>query len=427
MIIDKRNLFLALLLMTVSLIAQTDVNFEEDILAVVEKSVITRSEVEVALMMDLEGELPADSAQYVEDMRQKVEELIEERLILFAAEQESIVVEQSRVKEMFEQRWEMLVSSYGGESALENALIEEGYTLETFKRKTKKQIADFLKKQSYIEQNFGRILVTEDEIEEFYETYKDSLPPSPPEVHIAAIVISIKPSQEELDKALQKLENAKVRIENGEDFGAVASEVSEDEVSAKRGGVLGKFDRGSLVEPLDSLAFSLEVGEIGGPIYTPMGFHLVKVISKTGFEVEIAHILVTAAVTPGRKEELSSLADSIYGLAFECADFVSFAESLFNNGIVDEGADFGWVVEDGLGKDLKKLIIQADEGELIGPVDAEKEYQIIKVLGRREGHTPDLDSNKQYMKELTRQLKLQKLIEKHVDDLKDKFYVEMRI
>ncbi|MBK6878826.1 MAG: peptidylprolyl isomerase [Ignavibacteria bacterium] len=82
------------------------------------------------------------------------------------------------------------------------------------------------------------------------------------------------------EKAKQVLQ----RIRNGEDFAAVATEVSQDPGSAQKGGDLGYFDRRRMVQPFDSVAFLLKVGEVSDLVRTPFGWHVIKVIDIKGYE-----------------------------------------------------------------------------------------------------------------------------------------------
>jgi len=82
-----------------------------------------------------------------------------------------------------------------------------------------------------------------------------------------------------LDSAasLKKVNDVYTRIKNGEDFSKLATEVSQDPGSAAKGGDLGFFDRRRMVQPFDSAAFSLKVGEVSSPVRTPYGWHIIKV------------------------------------------------------------------------------------------------------------------------------------------------------
>jgi peptidyl-prolyl cis-trans isomerase SurA len=82
------------------------------------------------------------------------------------------------------------------------------------------------------------------------------------------------------DKAKQVL----ARIRNGEDFATVATEVSQDPGSAQKGGDLGFFDRRRMVQPFDSVAFLLKVGEVSDLVRTPFGWHVIKVTDIKEYE-----------------------------------------------------------------------------------------------------------------------------------------------
>lgn len=74
-----------------------------------------------------------------------------------------------------------------------------------------------------------------------------------------------------------KAKDALARIKNGEDFAKVASELSQDPGSKDKGGDLGFFDRRRMVQPFDSVAFTLKKGEVSDLVRTPFGWHIIKV------------------------------------------------------------------------------------------------------------------------------------------------------
>ena len=95
------------------------------------------------------------------------------------------------------------------------------------------------------------------------------------EIRARHILIRIKPGKE--DEARKLAESLLNRAKKGEDFIALAKKYSEDPGSKKNGGDLGFFSIGSMVKPFADLAFSLKVGEIGGPVKTDFGYHIIKV------------------------------------------------------------------------------------------------------------------------------------------------------
>lgn len=84
---------------------------------------------------------------------------------------------------------------------------------------------------------------------------------------------SVTRSKEEAEALARELAQ---RIEGGADFAAVAAEASEDDANKDHGGEMGTLERGLLPAPLDEALFSMEVGEVRGPIETALGFHLVR-------------------------------------------------------------------------------------------------------------------------------------------------------
>ncbi len=77
------------------------------------------------------------------------------------------------------------------------------------------------------------------------------------------------------EEALAEIEALAERIKGGEDFGAIAAEVS-DCPSGQRGGDLGRFGRGQMVREFEDAAFGMEVGETSGVIETDFGYHLIQ-------------------------------------------------------------------------------------------------------------------------------------------------------
>jgi foldase protein PrsA len=69
------------------------------------------------------------------------------------------------------------------------------------------------------------------------------------------------------------------RLNNGEDFATLAESLSEDETTRNNGGDLGWFTQEELLVPeLAQVAFSLQPGQIAGPIHTELGYHILQTI-----------------------------------------------------------------------------------------------------------------------------------------------------
>ncbi len=72
------------------------------------------------------------------------------------------------------------------------------------------------------------------------------------------------------------------QLKNGADFATLARAQSLDESSRANGGDLGWFPRrlGPIPPAVEAMAFSLQPGQVSGPIQSPLGFHVIKLEHK---------------------------------------------------------------------------------------------------------------------------------------------------
>jgi peptidyl-prolyl cis-trans isomerase D len=83
------------------------------------------------------------------------------------------------------------------------------------------------------------------------------------------------------DAVVRKLaEETLAKIKGGADFAALATKLSEDEVSASKGGDLDFFAKGAMVKEFDDVAFSLKPGETSGLVKSQFGYHIIRVTDK---------------------------------------------------------------------------------------------------------------------------------------------------
>jgi peptidyl-prolyl cis-trans isomerase D len=149
--------------------------------------------------------------------------------------------------------------------------------------------------------------------------------------HILVRVPTVGGSAAE-DQARAKAEAALARIRGGADFAAVAREVSEDRGTAPRGGDLGLIAPGELVPELDRLIEGLKPGEVGGPVRSPYGFHLVRVEARVpGAKKELKEVAGTLRATLAAEGQLRALrerAQEAQRALLGAADFAAEARRL---------------------------------------------------------------------------------------------------
>lgn len=81
------------------------------------------------------------------------------------------------------------------------------------------------------------------------------------------------------EKREQEAKDLVARLQRGEDFATLASQLSDDPYRVK-GGDLGWVHRGRLVEPLETAVWTARVGQLLGPVRSSEGFHVVRVLER---------------------------------------------------------------------------------------------------------------------------------------------------
>ena len=89
--------------------------------------------------------------------------------------------------------------------------------------------------------------------------------------------------------AWQRLNKLRQRIQNGDDFAALAKSNSEDPGSASNGGDLGWVNPGQTVPEFEKTMNALKPNEISAPVQTPFGLHLIQVLERRQRDVTNEH------------------------------------------------------------------------------------------------------------------------------------------
>jgi len=113
-----------------------------------------------------------------------------------------------------------------------------------------------------------------------------------------------------LEQATAAIAAARARIDAGEDFAAVAAEVSDDPGSKTNGGDLGFFGRGQMVGPFETAAFSAAVGDLVGPVETSFGVHLIEVLDRSEGGAQPLEQVSTSIRNRLASERASALAET---------------------------------------------------------------------------------------------------------------------
>ncbi len=161
------------------------------------------------------------------------------------------------------------------DEAFINSLQSERLALGDYRKKLSNQI--LLQKVV----NFavkGNIVISEKDIEEYYETNKEKYGEKE-KLKIRQIFFAAPEDDSQKTAIEAKAQDMIQRIQRGEDFAKLASEFSED-ASGQFGGDLGYITRGSALREIEEAAFALKIGEVSRPFWSPTGLHIIKLEDK---------------------------------------------------------------------------------------------------------------------------------------------------
>jgi len=209
--------------------------------------------------------------------KQILEQMINEELL----EEEAARQKLSVSPEAVDARFKNLQARFPSPEVFNQELSRRGLTADQLK----KNIQQGLLRHELLEKEvLKKVAVTPQELSAFYQAHKDKYVQKET-VHARHILIRVAPdaSPEDDKKAKEKATAVLVKGKNGEDFAQLAKEYSEGPTK-DRGGDLGTFGRGQMLKPFEDAAFSLKAGEIGGPVRTKFGYHIIKVEEKQTFK-----------------------------------------------------------------------------------------------------------------------------------------------
>ena len=98
------------------------------------------------------------------------------------------------------------------------------------------------------------------------------------------IRLSQKASSAAQDSAKARIDSIYACLRSGADFADLATRLSQDPGSAKRGGLLPWICTGQTLKEFEDVAFSLNKGEMSKPFLSPVGYHIVKMTDRKQLE-----------------------------------------------------------------------------------------------------------------------------------------------
>lgn len=175
---------------------------------------------------------------------------------------------------------------------------------------------------------FDKVEVSDEQLQELYQQEIAGLAEQRQAAHIL-VEVSDKVSDEEARKRIEEIAG---RVAGGEDFAALARELSEDPGSREDGGDLGFAGPGVYDPDFEKALYALKQGEVSAPVRTDYGWHLIKLLAVQAPEVPSFDSL-REKLTADLKSQLVErrfveAGQNLEGLAYESSDLEQPAQEL---------------------------------------------------------------------------------------------------
>lgn len=147
--------------------------------------------------------------------------------------------------------------------AMEQGVEKDQLVQEEIDRARKNIIVSF-----YVSRALKNITVSDKEIEDYYSAHPEKYL-SPERVRASHVLVDTP----------EKAQEILARLKKGASMDELAKTESQDP-SGKDSADIGWFEKGQMVKPFEEAAFALKVGEIGQPVKTQYGYHIIKVTGR---------------------------------------------------------------------------------------------------------------------------------------------------
>lgn len=241
----------------------------------------------------------------------------------------------------------------------------------------------------------GTVTVSEQEQKSYYEENQAGFT-SEEKVRARHILFKVEPnaSFEKSEEKRLKAEEVMKELREGADFAELAKKYSEGP-TAQGGGDLGFFGRGKMVQEFEQETFTMQPGDLLGPIRTRFGYHLVKMEEK--FPAKLMDFDQVKPVIKGKLVESKSIAiakKKLLGLISEkpgekkeWKDLAKAEKAVYMTKVVTAGRDVGSIPGSLV---ISDRAFTLNMGDKAGPFELPAGIYAARLLEIVPPHTPKL-------------------------------------
>ena len=322
------------------------------------------------------------------------------------------------------------VAQQNGLSAegMRREMAQQGLTEKTFREEIRNQL---LMQRLQNREVDGRVKVSEYDIDQYMAEQRrktGQTDMASVALNLGHILIAVpeNASQAEVAQRQARAQQALQAARTESDFAAVAQRFSDGGQA-----VLGMRPASRYPGLFVESVASAPVGGVVGPVRSAAGFHILKVIDRSASGVAAVvtqnharHILLRTSPQLGEREaakRLSELRQRIEG----GARFEDLARQYSEDGSAQMGGDLGWAGPGRYVPEFEQALNALQPGEVSQPVVSRFGVHLIQLVDRRQA-TLTPREQREMLRDVVREEKLEKALATWLQELRGQAYVEYR-
>ncbi|MES2843158.1 MAG: peptidylprolyl isomerase [Pseudomonadota bacterium] len=280
----------------------------------------------------------------------------------------------------------------------------------------------------------SKVRVTEADIDDFIRERQGSNDVANLQLHLAQVFVAVPEdaAPDRVQTLQARAQGVADRARAGGDFAELAREFSEGPERAN-GGQFGMRPASRLPDLFVEATRSLSAGAVAGPVRSPAGFHVLKVIEKrqAGLpdvavsETRARHILLRLGPQLSEADAVARLAGYRQQLASGQVTFEALAREHSQDGSAKDGGNLGWAQAGQFVPEFEAAMGRLRPGEVSPPVVSRFGVHLIRVEERRQS-TLSARDQREMVRGLVREQKINEALRTWVQDVRGRAYVEYR-
>lgn len=310
-------------------------------------------------------------------------------------------------------------------------LARDGMGKERFREELRNQLLLQRVREREVE---ARVKVSDLDIDQYLREQQKGNDAASMEINLGHVLVLVpeNASAAQVAERQARAQSAADKVRAGEDFAAVAREFSDAPEGQRAGGQLGLRPADRYPELFVNSTLGLPVGSIVGPVRSPAGFHVLKVIERvtagvptTVVQNHARHILLRTGPQLSESAAATRLADYRRRVQMGQADFAALAREHSQDGSSKEGGDLGWATPGRYVPEFEQALNGLKPGDISEPVVSRFGVHLIQLLERREAKLTQREQ-RDMARDTVREKKLDEAYATWAQELRGRAYVEYR-